>query len=100
MSSMPVYLGRWQDNSRPGILGDTVTLEVRWGVYLIAALSTFVGLVGTALWSIVAFSIHQCRAKPDNDNAVFFQQQIIYRNQGTPLGALLDLVGVCWAWRK
>ena len=72
MSSVPVYIGRWQDHSRGQILGDTITLDVRWGGHLIAALSTFIGLVGTALWSLLAFAIHQYRAAPDNEDAVFF----------------------------
>jgi len=100
MSSIPVYTGRWHDYSRSQILGDTITLDVRWGGYLIAALSTFIGLVGTALWSLIAFIIHQCRARPCEEDGVFFQQQVVYRNQGTPVGALLDLIEICWAWRS
>jgi hypothetical protein len=64
MSSIPVYVGKWHDYSRhSNILGIVVTLDVKWGGYLIAALSTFVGFVGTATWAIVAFSIHQSRAR-------------------------------------
>jgi hypothetical protein len=100
MSSIPVYIGRWQDHSRGQILGDTVTLDVRWGGYLIAALSTFVGLVGTALWSLTAFIVHQYRARPGEEDGVFFHQQVVYRNQGSTAGALLDLIKICWAWRS
>ena len=99
MSSIPVYIGRWQDYSRNRILGDTVTLDVRWGGYLIAALSTFIGLVGTAVWSLLAFTIHQCRAGPDKEDGVFFQQQVVYRNQGSTWGAFWSLCKICCAWR-
>jgi hypothetical protein len=29
MSSIPVYIGRWQDYSRNRVLDDTITLDVR-----------------------------------------------------------------------
>jgi hypothetical protein len=48
MSSIPVYIGRWQDYFRNRVLSDAITLDVRWGGYLIAALSTFIGFVATA----------------------------------------------------
>jgi hypothetical protein len=100
MSSIPIYTGRWQDYSHAQVIGDTITLNVRWGGYLIAALSTFIGIVGTASWAITAFVIHQLRARNKKDDGVFFQHQIIYRNQGTATGALTDMCFVCWNWRK
>jgi hypothetical protein len=100
MSAIPVYIGRWQDHSRGPILGATITLDVRWGGHLIAALSTFIGFVGTALWSLLAFAIHQYRAAPDSEDAVFFQQQVVYRNQASTLDAFLDLLKIFWAWRR
>lgn len=100
MSGIPVYTGCWQDHSRGQILGDTVTLDIRWGSHLIAALSTFIGLVGTVLWSLVAFAIHQCRAAPDSEDAVFFRQQVVYRNQASILDAFFDILKICWAWRR
>ena len=101
MSAIPIYIGRWQDHSRGQILGDTIiTLDVRWGGHLIAALSTFIGLVGTALWSLLAFAIHQYRAAPDNEDAVFFQQQVVYRNQASTLDAFLDILKIFCAWRR
>jgi hypothetical protein len=70
------------------------------GSHLIAALSIFIGLVGTALWSLAAFVIHQCRATPNNEDAVFFQQQVVYRNQASILDAFFDILKICWAWRR
>jgi hypothetical protein len=100
MSAIPIYISRWQDHSRGQILGDTITLDVRWGGHLIAALSTFIGLVGTALWSLLAFAIHQYCASPDNEDAVFFQQQVVYRNQASALDAFLDILKIFCAWRR
>jgi hypothetical protein len=36
---------------------------------------------------LVAFTIHQHRAGPDKEDGVFFQQQVVYRNQGSSVGA-------------
>jgi hypothetical protein len=100
MSSVPIYVGRWTDYSQGQVLGDTLTLNVRWGGYLIAALSTFIGLVGAAFWVITSFVIHQLAVTDQDDDGVFFQQQVIYRNQGSATGVLLDLCFVCLNWRK
>jgi hypothetical protein len=100
MSSVPIYVGRWTDYSQGRVLGDTVTLNVRWGGYLIAALSTFIGIAGAAFWVITAFVIHQFSVREKDDDGVFFQHQVIYRNQGSATGVLLDLFFVCWNWRK
>src|SRR5271170_751064 len=100
MAAIPIYTGRWLDHSRGPILGDTVTLDVRWGGYLIAASSTFIGLVGTALWSLVALAIHQYRAGPDKQDAVFFQQQVVYRNQASTFDAFLEILRIFWSWRR
>jgi len=108
MSSIPVYTGRWQDYSRGQFLGDTLTLEVKTGRYLITALATFVGLVGSAFWSLVAFAVHQLRAKPDSHDcggtyghdAVFIQHQVVYRTANSPLHAIWDVLRICFAWRR
>ena len=62
-----------------------------WVGYLIAALSIFVGFVVTAVWSLIAFTIHQRRAGPAKRDGVFFQQQVVYRNQGSSVGAFWTL---------
>jgi hypothetical protein len=101
MSSIPVYVGKWHDYSRhSNILGIVVTLDVKWGGYLIAALSTFVGFVGTATWAIVAFSIHQSRARTGKADLLFAQQQVVYRNQGSQLSAALDIFKLFLAWEQ
>jgi hypothetical protein len=101
MSSISYYtVGRWHDYSHPEAIGDVFTLDVHSGGRLIAALSTFVGFVGAATWTIVAFTIHQFRAKPDKHDGVYFQQQAVYRNSGSAPGALWDIFCICWSWRR
>jgi hypothetical protein len=75
MSSIPVYVGLWRDYTQDSIFGNTVTLNVRWGGYLIAALSTFVAIVGTALWTTTAFVAHQLLSGQAEKDGVFFQHQ-------------------------
>jgi hypothetical protein len=99
MSSIPIYIGFWHDYSRDGVLGWTLTLNVRLGNYLLAAMSTFVGFVGACFWDLVAFVIHQRRAKRGYEDGFYFQQQIIYRNPTSAWGTIIDLVTVCCAWR-
>jgi hypothetical protein len=99
MPSVPVHVGYWRDYTQNSALGKTVTLDARSSSYLIAALSTFIGIVGSATWVTTAFIVHQLQARGGRDDGVYFQHQIIYRNQGTPLGALFDVWGVGWSWR-
>jgi hypothetical protein len=103
MSSIPVYTGPWEDHSKNNIvLGYVITLTARDGGYLIAALSTFVGFVGSCAWAIVAFSVHQSRARSlvGEADLAFMQQQAIYRNQGSSFSAALDMFRICWSWKK
>lgn len=99
MSSLSIYTGFWHDYSRGEVLEWTLTLSVRWSGYLLAALTTFIGFVGACFWDVLAFAIHQWRAKADEADGVYFQQQVIYRNPSSPLGTLSQLFKVGWAWR-
>ena len=74
-------------------------MEVKWGSYLITGLATFVGLVGSAVWTLVAFAVHQLRAKPGSHDAVYFQHQIVFRNDTSAPHAIFHLVKICFFWR-
>jgi hypothetical protein len=100
MSSVPVYTGFWHDYSANGAGTWTLTLNVRWSSFLLTALSAFVGIVGASFWSILAFAIHQFRARPGQEDALYFQQQAIYRNPSSAFGTFIELFNICWAWRS
>jgi hypothetical protein len=100
MSSVPVYTGFWHNYSASGAGAWTLTLNVRWSGFLLAALSAFVGIVGASFWSILAFAIHQFRAKPGQEDALYFQQQAIYRNPSSAFGTFIELFNIFWSWRS
>jgi hypothetical protein len=99
MSSTPVHIGFWHDYTLDGANGWTLTLSVKWSAFLLAALSTFVAIVGGNLWSLIAFAIHQWRASPGEEDGVYFQQQVIYRNL-SQWRVIIELLKVYGAWRS
>lgn len=100
MSLIPAYTGFWHDYTRDGAYGWTLTLSVKWSAFLLAALSTFVAIVGGCFWSLLAFAIHQYRAHPGDDDGVYFQQQAVYRNSMSPWSVIIELLRICVAWRS
>jgi hypothetical protein len=96
----PIYTGFWHDYTETGAYGWTLTLSVKWSAFLLAALSTFVAIVGGCFWSLLAFAIHQWQAHPGDDDGVYFQQQAIYRNSTSPWSVIIELLRVCAAWRS
>lgn len=100
MSSTPVYTGFWHDYTLDGVNGWTLTLSVKWSGFLLAALLTFVAIVGGSLWSLIAFAIHQWRARRGEEDGVYFQQQVIYRNSLSPWSVIIELIKVYAAWRS
>jgi hypothetical protein len=85
MAFISVHVGRWQDFSKGCVSGDVFTLDVRWGGYLIGALAAFIGFVGTSFWTTIELCIRQHRAEENTEeDGVYFQHQIIYRNPDSP----------------
>lgn len=60
---------------------------------------TFISIVGASFWSLLSFILHQIRVTGCEEDELYFQQQIVLRNPGSPLQALSQLVRVSWAWR-
>ena len=102
MSGIPVHTGFWHDHSQgTGPNGIVLTLGVVHANYLIAALSTFIGFVGTALWSLVAFIIHQCLFPRYREMDVqMMQHRVMHRNPSTALGMIWYLLYSLLSWRK
>jgi hypothetical protein len=59
-----------------------------------------VGIVGSSVWSLLAFAIHQCRSRPGEEDALYFQQQVVYRNPNSAFGTAVELLSIGWAWRS
>ena len=99
MSTLPIQTGFWYDYTREGLYGGTLTLSTRWSGVLLAALVTFISIVGASFWSLLSFILHQLRVKSGEGDGLFFQQQVVLRNPGSPLQVVLQLLKASWAWR-
>lgn len=99
MSTFPIQAGFWYDYTREGVYGWTLTLSTRWSGFLLAALVTFISIVGTSFWSLFSFTLHQLRVKRGEEDGLYFQQQVILRNPGSPLQAVSRFLRITWAWR-
>lgn len=99
MSAFPIQTGFWFDYTREGVYSGTLTLSTRWSGFLLAALVTYIGIVSTSFWSLLSFTLHQLRVKRGEEDGLYFQQQVILRNSGSPLQAVAQFLRASWAWR-
>ena len=74
-----VKRGLWTDWSRGPVLGRTITTDSTTGAIIVSMLAIMSSLAATHLWHIVAFSVHQYRAKGKPSNGLFWQQQVLWR---------------------
>lgn len=82
--------------------GSTLTLPKESGSILIAFLALFVGIVGSHLWSMLCFIIHQYRATPRKHNDLFYQLQALLRSSTSPVMTvwnILIIIGSRRSWR-
>lgn len=66
---------------------------------LLSALTTFVAIVGGSFWSLIAFTIHQLRAKTGDEDGVYLQQQVVCRNANSAWSVIFELFRICGAWK-
>lgn len=81
MVNTTIATGVWQNYSQTGWKGLIVTLDLQKSTLLISALATFVTLVGTRFWAIVAFVIHQLRASRKKKDGVHHQREFPVKNK-------------------
>ena len=96
--SAPIYTGFWTNWSRGNIRGATLTLGEASSGLLTAAIATFVTLVGTQLWKILVYIIHQSRCQRSPQDGLHHQQQVVFRNSPTPGSAAWIFLCQSWAW--
>ncbi|KAH0558778.1 hypothetical protein GP486_004582 [Trichoglossum hirsutum] len=99
MPNTSVYTGSWTNYSKGRILGATITLPSREADVLIAFLALFVGWVGSHLWGILCFVIHQVRCSSKDCDGLHYQQQAVLRNGVTDTNSLLQWVRLSLYWR-
>lgn len=100
LAGADIYHGAWVDWSRGAILGSTVTLSSRYASILTAFLALFVTVVGSCLWRISSFVIHQYSSSPDAKDGLHHQHQLIFRNTGSPAEAAKSFTEIAWHWRR
>ena len=100
MSSNGVHTGRWTRWADGRVMGSTVTLTSSDGDFLVAFLALFVSYVGSQLWGILRFLIHQWRANRRPADNFHRQQQAVLRNSTSPDAALWLWVNLAWTGRS
>lgn len=90
------YTGIWFNWGHGAVTGSTLTLNERNGGLLTAFLAIFVSATGAATWKIMRYSLHQYRARQEYQDGLHHQQQAIFRNSDSPVGASWQLMQLTW----
>lgn len=98
MSSSSGFEGVWTDWSLGSVLGRSITVTDNHGSYILNAIATFISIVATFAWLIVAYTLHQCLVPKQPSNALCCQHQLTLRNSPTALDAAMDLISNLWQW--
>jgi hypothetical protein len=98
MSNFTIQHGVWVNHNSPPALGATLTVSIRWGNYLIAALSSLVAFAGTRAWSILSFYLHQRLAAKQEKDLLHQQLQVHFRGGGSVFDSIADGVSLYRAW--
>ncbi|KAF2835846.1 hypothetical protein M501DRAFT_1019448 [Patellaria atrata CBS 101060] len=96
----PYYIGFWNDWSKVSILRPVLTLRSDYAKIFLVLLTIFITIVGSQLWRIVKFILHQVRSDPHKRDALYHQQQAVLRNSQDPYGALWYFAQLGWTWRS
>lgn len=100
MSSPEVYQGFWRNYSVGGIWGWTWTLSTSRGNNLLVFLGIYLGFVGGAFWSIIAFIIYQLMAGKLPRDGIHHQILLVLRNTSSPLSASREFATIAYYWRS
>ncbi|KAH6977783.1 hypothetical protein EDB82DRAFT_557180 [Fusarium venenatum] len=99
MVQLVPYEGLWRDYSQDGLGQLTLTLPIRYGAYLISAMTLLISLAGSRLWTIIAYGLHQSRLGHKTQfDPVHLQIQTLLRNDVTPFSAMKDAFSLSRAW--
>lgn len=99
MDDNNVYLNRpWINHSTNSFSGWTITVKAATGAIIVSALAILVRIAGESLWNIIAFTLHQTRATPNLETALFRQIQVILRNPTTSITSALELMKTGSTW--
>lgn len=94
-----IYTGPWINWTHGLIVGSTITLSSRDGALFTSFLAAFITVIGSRLWKILMFIIHQSRARRGPRGGLHYQQQNVFRNSESPGGAAWIFLQQSYAWR-
>jgi hypothetical protein len=112
------YIGFWIDWDKGRILGSTLTLNSRNGAIFLAFLVIFIGFVAAKSWTTARFLAHHHRLRRqlsvaetnhkepppivthNPQNALFYQQQLVLRNEASDQAAAWTFFNLARAWRS
>jgi hypothetical protein len=88
MADSSIYTGVWVNWSKGAIAGATLTTSASHGKYLLAFLALFVGMVGSHMWGITCFCLHQFMSKNEPRDGLHHQLRLLLRSSQTVQGTL------------
>lgn len=100
MSAGTAHIGFWIDHTHNSVIGATITLTTKWGGLLTTTLALLVTFAGSAVWTILAFTLYQARIGPAARDASFFQEQVILRNASSSSVNAWELIKIRWKWYR
>ncbi|KAG4253099.1 hypothetical protein FPRO03_07059 [Fusarium proliferatum] len=68
--------GLWWDHSKTTVLAATLTLPLEYSNLLLSGLTILVTIAGSSFWNIVAFALHDWKARNENPSALDLQHQL------------------------
>ncbi|RKK71041.1 hypothetical protein BFJ69_g11312 [Fusarium oxysporum] len=92
--------GLWWDHSKTTILAATLTLPLNYSNLLLSGLTILVTIAGSSFWNIVAFFLHDWKAKSEDPSALDLQQQVSLRNSAGATQTLWEAFKIHNAWSK
>ncbi|KAF2723767.1 hypothetical protein K431DRAFT_301299 [Polychaeton citri CBS 116435] len=94
---MAIYQGVWYNHAAKQLI---LTLDVRSGGFLSAAIVTWVNFAAAATWTIWRWALYRSTSTSENDTTVFYQQrQALLRNSSGAAGTVGDLFKLGFSWK-
>lgn len=78
LTQSTVYHGMWINWSQGFVRGATLTTTTTGGAILVALLALFIQFMGSHMWEILRFTVHQIRVGKRPRDGLYHQQQVSF----------------------
>ncbi|KAF5700350.1 hypothetical protein FMUND_14363 [Fusarium mundagurra] len=92
--------GLWWDHSKTTTLAATLTLPLNYSNLLLSGLTILVTIAGSSFWNIVAFALHDRKARNESPTVLDLQHQVSLRNSAGATQTLWEALKIHQAWAK